>query len=189
MHTLGIDVRYSTSSVHWTDQGEIPMKNNVSEWENLFYIEDPKELVVEADKMSTILDAKYKKANLREVVESTYHLTSTEKTQLEKLLRKYEPLFDGTIGTWNMDKYHVALREGATPYHGRPFQIPKAYERQLKAEVERLVKIGILKKINHSQWAAPCFVIPKKDKTIRFISDFRELNKRIKRTPFPLPKI
>ena len=52
-----------------------------------------------------------------------------------------------------------------------------------------MVKIGILKKINHSQWAAPCFVIPKKDKTIRFISDFRELNKRIKRTPFPLPKI
>ena len=46
-----------------------------------------------------------------------------------------------------------------------------------------------MKKINLSQWAAPCFVIPKKDQTIRFISDFRELNKRIKRTPFPLPKI
>ena len=56
-------------------------------------------------------------------------------------------------------------------------------------EVDQLVKIGVLKKINHSQWAAPCFVIPKKDQTIRFISDFRELNKRIKRTPFPLPKI
>ena len=34
----------------------------------------------------------------------------------------------------------------------------------------------------------PCFAIPKKDGTIRFISDFRELNKRVKRTPFPLPK-
>ena len=41
----------------------------------------------------------------------------------------------------------------------------------------------------HSQWGAPCFAIPKKDGTIRFISDFRELNKRVKRTPFPLPKI
>ena len=32
-------------------------------------------------------------------------------------------------------------------------------------------------------------VIPKTDKTVRFISDFRELNKRIKRTPYPIPKI
>ena len=33
------------------------------------------------------------------------------------------------------------------------------------------------------------FIIPKKDKTVRFISDFRELNKRIKRKPYPIPKI
>jgi len=31
--------------------------------------------------------------------------------------------------------------------------------------------------------------MPKKDRTVRFISDFRELNKRIKRKPFPIPKI
>jgi len=59
----------------------------------------------------------------------------------------------------------------------------------LRVEVERLVKIGILKKKNDSEWAAATFVIPKKDKTIRFILDFRELNKRIKRKPYPIPKI
>ena len=46
-----------------------------------------------------------------------------------------------------------------------------------------------MKKVNHSQWGAPNFVIPKKDETIRFITDFRELNKRIKRKPYPIPKI
>jgi len=56
-------------------------------------------------------------------------------------------------------------------------------------EVDRLVKEGVLKEINRSEWAAPTFIIPKKDGTVRFISDFRELNKRIKRKPFPIPKI
>ena len=59
----------------------------------------------------------------------------------------------------------------------------------MKTKVERLVKIGVLKKVNRSEWAAPSFIIPKKDKTVRFINDFRELNKRIKRMPYPMPKI
>jgi len=42
----------------------------------------------------------------------------------------------------------------------------------LKAEVECLIKIGVLKKANLSEWAAPTFIIPKKDGSVRFISDF-----------------
>ena len=56
-------------------------------------------------------------------------------------------------------------------------------------EVSRLVELGVLKKVNRSEWAAPLFIIPKKDGTVRFINDFRELNKRIKRKPFPIPHI
>ena len=47
----------------------------------------------------------------------------------------------------------------------------------------------MLKKINCSEWAAPTFIIPKKDLSVRLISDFRELNKLIKYKPFPIPKI
>jgi predicted regulator of amino acid metabolism with ACT domain len=43
--------------------------------------------------------------------------------------------------------------------------------------------------VNRSELAAPSFIIPKKDGTVRFINDFRELNKRIKRKPFPIPNI
>jgi len=39
----------------------------------------------------------------------------------------------------------------------------------LKAEVERIVKLGALKKVNPSEWAAPTFILPEKD---GFISDF-----------------
>ena len=57
----------------------------------------------------------------------------------------------------------------------------------LKKEVNRLINIGVLKKINNSQLVAPTIIIPKKNGTVRFISDLRQLNKRIKTKLFPIP--
>jgi hypothetical protein len=55
-------------------------------------------------------------------------------------------------------------------------------------EVDQLVEIGgVLKKVNRCEWAAPSFIIPKKDGPVWFINDFRELKKRIKRKSFPIP--
>jgi hypothetical protein len=75
------------------------------------------------------------------------------------------------------------------PYHTRPCPIAKILESTLKQEVDRLCKIGVLKKTNISQCRSPTFIIPMKDGRDRFISDFREPNKRIQRQPFPLPKV
>jgi hypothetical protein len=108
---------------------------------------------------------------------------------LREVLEKHRSLFDGTLGKWKNEKLHIELKPGATPYHAKADPIPKSYETTLKLEVERLVQLGVLKKINRSEWAAPTFIIPKKDKTVRFISDFRELNKRIRWKPYPIPKI
>ena len=188
MQHLKLDVMFSTSNLVWFENGEIPLKPANATAQTHFYINDPQDIMTEADKMSSILDAKYEKANLDKVAKETLHISNSEKSKLKNLLGD-EELFDGTIGTWNMDRHKVNLKDDVKPYHGRPYQVPKAHERALRNEVDRLVKIGVLKKVNHSQWGAPCFAIPKKDGTIRFISDFRELNKRVKRTPFPLPKI
>ena len=98
-------------------------------------------------------------------------------------------MFDGTLGNWQGTECTVELKEGVQPYHARAYPIPKIHTETLKMEVNRLCDIGVLKKVNRSEWAAPTFIIPKKDGTVRFISDFRELNKRIRRKPFPIPKI
>jgi hypothetical protein len=39
------------------------------------------------------------------------------------------------------------------------------------------------------EWASPLFIIPKKNRTVRFLRDFWEVNKRLIRKPFPIPKI
>jgi hypothetical protein len=56
-------------------------------------------------------------------------------------------------------------------------------------EIKRLTDIGVLEWQPSSEWAAPSFIQPKKNNTVRFLSDFRELNKRLVRKPFPIPKI
>ena len=185
---LGIEFSFSKQIMTWNDK-VVPMKfSNCTETDS-FHVQDTPSMEDALTRMKRILDAKYEAANLPKVVDECSHLTKSQKQQLLKLLQKFESLFDGPLGTWQGEEIHIDLREGAQPYHAKPFPIPKAYEQQLKAEVQRLCNIGVLKRVNHSEWGAPTFVIPKKDGTIRFISDFRELNKRIKRQPYPIPKI
>ena len=98
------------------------------------------------------------------------------KNSLLQLLQKNTEMFDGTLGNYLGSNYTIELKEDAKPYHDKPFPIPKIQEPALKKEVDRQIKIGFLMKINNSQWAAPIFIIHKKNGTVRFISDFRELN-------------
>ena len=156
---------------------------------NFYEVPDTPPIEDAYDRVKKILDAKYVPADLNELCKKQEHLSLEEQKQLQTLLTKYEDLFDGTLGHWNGEDYDIELKPDVQPYHARPYPIPKAYEQTLKKEVDRLCQLGVLKKVNRSQWAAPTFIIPKKDETVRFISDFRELNKKIKRKPFPIPKI
>jgi hypothetical protein len=55
-------------------------------------------------------------------------------------------------------------------------------------EAERLCKLGVLERQPASELALPSFIIPKKDKTVCFLSDFQEVNRTFVRKPFPIPK-
>jgi hypothetical protein len=72
-----------------------------------------------------ILDANYTKADLQAVVTNCTQLNSAEQNKLLELLKKFEPLFDGTLGNWRTKPVSFQFKEGATPYHGRAFPIPK----------------------------------------------------------------
>jgi transposase InsO family protein len=188
MQTLGIDLSFATQKIKWGD-AVVPMKPYGQTYQNFQIQKDHPTPETASERLSRILDAKYEKANLEEVVSNLRHLTNKERKSLYDLLIEYEDLFDGTLGNWKNEQLDIELKPGVTPYHARCFPIPRAHEAILRNEVERLVKLGVLRRVNRSEWAAPTFIIPKKDGTVRFISDFRQLNQRIKRKPYPLPKI
>ena len=154
-----------------------------------YHVQEDSNLKDMSDRIKRILDAKYEPADLDKIVQEHDNLTTEEKQKLRRLLNKYKDCFDGTLSKWTGSPVELKLKRDAEPYHARAFPVPRVHLQTLKMEVERLCKIGVLKRVNRSQWASPTFVIPKKDGTVRFISDFRELNKRIVRQPYPIPHI
>ena len=82
------------------------------------------------------------------------------------LLQEYKDLFDGSLGTWQTEPLELELREDANPYYGKAYPVPHSQEVQLKEEIDRMVKLGVMHKVNCSEWGSPAFTIWKKDGTL-----------------------
>ncbi len=127
-----------------------------------------------------ILDAKYSKADLQSVVrDNCKHLKADQQKELLHLLKKYESLFNGTLGDWKTKPVSFQLKEGASPYHGQAFPVPKIHKDTLIKEVDRLIKLGVLERQPASECASPSFIIPKKKRTVCFLSNFWEVSRRL----------
>jgi Reverse transcriptase (RNA-dependent DNA polymerase) len=182
---LGIKFDLVSNTIEW-DGVVIPMHNTDSLENEALYIQEPEAITNSVDRIKHILDAKYERANLREIAQSAEHLCQRHRDPLYTTLKRHEELFNGSLGKWNMQDYDIELQPDAKPYHVKAFPIPQA---TLKMEVDRLCKVRVLRQVNWSEWAAPTCIIPKIEGSVQFISDFRELNKRIKRKPYLIPKI
>ena len=194
MEAIGIDLSFSSKTLSW-DGIEIPMKNRglVSDRQSaeiLYQTAVQSPILQQAEsRHKKILDADYSKVDIVDYVNKIDHLKDDIKQKLIEVLQSKNKIFEGGLGTLDIKPIHIELKKDATPYHAKPFPVPKAYEATTKKESDRFAKIGVWYHNPHSRWAAPTFIIPKKTGDVRMITDLRELNKRIVRKPYPLPKI
>jgi len=79
-------------------------------------------------------------------------LDDNQQGELLAPLKKHEMLFDGQLGHWKDQEAKLDLQEGAKPYHACACNMPRCHLETLKAEV--------------SQWAAPTFIMHKKDGSV-----------------------
>jgi hypothetical protein len=68
---------------------------------------------------------------------------------------KYVSLINGTLGDWRTKLVSFQLREGASPYHGLAFLVPKIHKATIIKEVERLCKLWVFEQQHASEWALP----------------------------------
>ena len=102
-----MDISFTKESVSW-EGIEIPMRDfnklrkwNISKMEMKAIIQEYSEPIVTqeaAERILSILDSKYEKANLRLVSNGPKYLTPIEREKLDKLLVKYQDIFDGSLG-------------------------------------------------------------------------------------------
>ena len=74
---------------------------------------------------------------------------------VEEMTRKYPEVFREGLGTMKHVRAHLSLRDGANPGFFRPRPVPFAIKETVGRELDRLEATGILRKVDHSDWAAP----------------------------------
>ena len=78
---LWLDIYSTTNNVFALSQHNVPFNS-------------------ERKRMKRILGAKYSKADIKTIAESSTHIDIQERNELYTLLNKYECLFHGNLGTW-----------------------------------------------------------------------------------------
>jgi hypothetical protein len=151
----GIDVKYSTGTIEWFDN-ELPMRDTrYIQSKDLLAMAETIEIQLEDDFFgmdwydptcyaSKILNAKYDKVLVDDVIDQLDHLDAQQKDDLKRVLNEHTKLFDGTLGVYPHREFHIELVPEAVPKHARPYAIPVICLEAFKKELIHLVKIGVL---------------------------------------------
>ena len=173
IRSLGINIHGTDMIIHW-DDAAISWRDIDSTTNNVFaLLQYNAPFKYETKIMKRILDAKNTNTDLETIAKSSNPLDPQEINELYTLLKKYECLFDGNLGTLHGKPYDIKLKPDAEPYHGKTFPVPRIHKLTFKQELDQLEALKVINKVNHSKWGVPTFIIPKKDSTVRFISNLR----------------
>ena len=135
----GIDIKYSSGTVEWFDN-ELSMRDPTC-LDNHEYIAMAEALEVHREEealfgrdwydpdcfATAILDAKYEKVNVDDVVEQLTHLSESQRDDICAVLKKFTELFDGTLGVYPHRKFHIDIMPDAKPKHVWPYAIARIH--------------------------------------------------------------
>ena len=84
----------------------------------------------------------------------------------------------------------VRIETEGPPIHRRPYRVPLAKRKVLDAQLDDLLKQGIIER-SSSTWASLVVMVAKKDQQAapRFTGDHTALNKQIRKDAYPIPLI
>ncbi|UYV79315.1 K02A2.6-like [Cordylochernes scorpioides] len=104
----------------------------------------------------------------------------------EVILNKYKDVFEG-VGLLK-NKQSILIKEDAIPQVYTARRLPLALREPVREELEKMSKLGVIKKINKpTEWSHPIVVVKKPNGDVRICIDPRKLNYWIKRERYMMP--
>ena len=108
---------------------------------------------------------------------------------LNTVMQQHLLLFTEGLGTVEPYKATLHVQPDATPRFFKPRPVPFSIKDTIGRELDRLEKLGIIKKVTHSEWATPIVAVPKKDGKFRICGDYKvTVNQALSVDQYPLPK-
>ena len=84
-------------------------------------------------------------------------------------------------------EHKIVLEDDAKPVRQRQHRLNPKYSLMVKEELDKLLEVGFIYPVPHSEWVSPIVMVLKKNGKIRICQDFRKLNAATKKDYFPLP--
>ena len=121
-------------------------------------------------------------------------LSEDFKEKLSELFHEIEDVF-----AWDHTKlkgfvlevcqHRIPLRMNVRPIKMQRYQLNLNSPKKVKEEVDALLKVGFITKVESSDWLFPIVVVSKKNGKLRVCVDFKKLNEQTIKDPFSLPFI
>ena len=109
------------------------------------------------------------------------------KTPMFKSIRKF---FSG-LGCIRGQPSNIELKDGTVPYHiSTPRHIPLPMLDKVKDEISRMVRLGVIRKVDQpTEWCHPIVIVGKPNNKIRLCIDLTKLNLGVKREFYQLESV
>ena len=113
-------------------------------------------------------------------------LDENQKKELLEVLLRRRSIFSSKVG--KVDYTMDIETTDSIPVALKPYHLSRLREMQVESHVHNMAAQGLIVK-GSSDYAAPCFITPKKGGETRLVISYVELNKKIKADAFPTPNI
>lgn len=119
-----------------------------------------------------------------------HNIVTSKNNLLNDFISRHEKLFDGTLGKYTGEEVKLYVRPGAQPIYCRARPVPYALFPRVDAELDAMLRAGVIEPVDRSDWATPLVIARKADGGIRLCADYKvTLNKVLLVDRYPVPKV
>ena len=112
------------------------------------------------------------------------------KLNLKDMLEKHKSVFQSDLGSVKGIEATLNLKPGAKPKFCKARPVPYSMKPKVEAVIDKLVRDGVITKVDYSEWATPIVPVIKSDNSVRICGDFKvTLNPVLEVDQYPLPRI